>query len=36
MTYDWEGVRVRRMRWMKVTMTVAVLAVVLAAFAAQA
>jgi len=35
MTYDWEGIRTRRMRWMKVALTAAVLAAVLIAIAAQ-
>ena len=35
MTYDWDGVRARRMRWMKVAMAVAVLAAVLIVIVAQ-
>jgi hypothetical protein len=36
MTYDWDGVRARRMRWMKVAMAVAVLAAVLIVVVTQA
>lgn len=36
MTYDWEGIRTRRVRWMKVAISAAAIIAVLIAVLAQA